>query len=504
MKLVDSGMQWWLKLNLPRIMQFMKHPVRTQERWLQQLLRKSHNTAWGKQHNYKSISSYDEFRKAVPIQTYDSLKPYIEQMLHGEKHILWPGRAKWFAETSGTSGAKSKFLPVTVANLKTCHNQGTRDSMTLFRYRHPEAKIFKGKALILGGNYKTEEGYPDAVFADISALLIDKMIPVGRLFLTPDFKTALMPDMEAKIEKIAHLASKEPVTSVSGMPTWILMLFRRVLEITGKDHLLDVWPNLTLFQHGGMDFNPYRETFKALLPSDQIHYRNIYNASEGFFAVQDRSQDDDMLLLLDNGVFYEFVPVEEINDPNPDSCGIENVELDKEYAIIISTNSGLWRYVLGDRVKFTSLSPFRIRVTGRIGQFINLFGEIVTSEHTDRALSETCKAFNASIKDYTAAPRYPVGRELNGYQWLVEFEKPPGNLEDFARILDKNLQQFNSDYYSRRKRNMMFEPLQVVELPKGGFERWMHSKGKNGLQYKIPRLSNSREMIEEILMLEFG
>lgn len=485
---------------MKRIEAFMRDPHKTQKRVLTQLLQSSKHTEWGKKYGYQNIQTEKQFSETVPIQDYDSLKPYINRMMHGEKNVLWKGRIKWFSKSSGTTSDKSKFIPVSNQNLKECHIRGTYDTVSFFYKHRPDALQFERKSLLMGGNLSNFPPFPKTIIGDVSAIMIDKMPSIARPFVTPDFETALLENFEEKIEKMAAITSKDKdLVMIGGVPTWTVVLFRRILEITGAKNMLEVWPNLQGYMHGGVSFEPYRKQFQVFLPSDKITYQEIYNASEGFFAVQSDFSSNDMLLLLDNGVYYEFLPMEEWHKENPKAIPLEEVEIGKNYALIISTSSGLWRYKIGDTVTFTSTAPYKIKITGRTKQFINTFGEEVIVENTDKALTLSCLNMNATVSDYTAAPIYFEGDEKGGHEWLIEFEKTPENINDFAKCLDENLQKLNSDYEAKRFKDMALVQLKLNVLPAGTFNNWLKSKGKLGGQHKVPRLANHRKYVDDIL-----
>lgn len=498
---VNSIIRQYLKLRYQRIRKFMEQPEKAQENLWKDLIYSARHTAFGREYGFQAMRSPADFKAQVPVSDYDSLKPYIERMMAGERDILWPGAVRWFSKSSGTTSDKSKFIPVSDANLSACHIKGSWDTMTLFYHERPDARQFECKSLIMGGSLAPFEGNPRVMRGDVSAIMTYNMPWVGRPFFTPDFETALLANFEEKLERTAHIVSKEPnLVSVGGVPTWMVVLFRRVLEITGKKHLLEVWPNLQACIHGGVSFEPYREQFQQFFPSEQVSYQEIYNASEGYFAVQDRLSEQGMLLLLQNGVYYEFVPMSDWNDPNPRTLSLEEVELDQDYALIISTNSGLWRYKIGDTVRFTSLRPYRIKVTGRTQAFINAFGEELMVDNADKALARTCKEFNTEVVDYTVAPVFFQGAEKGCHQWLVEFTLPPADVEAFAMRLDQNLQDINSDYEAKRFKDLALTRLQLRSLPEHAFLKWLKSKGKLGGQNKVPRLANNRKHVDELLL----
>jgi hypothetical protein len=468
---------------------------------MNKLIQTAQSTEFGKKHSFRIIRSYEQFKKQIPISDYEGLKPYIQRMMHGEKDILWTGRVKWFSKSSGTTSDKSKFIPVSKENLFGNHIKGSWDTLANMYHHTPDLPLFKCKSLVMGGSLEKFEPYPNTRIGDISAIMIHHMPGIGRPFYLPSFEVALMSDWEKKIELTAREVLEEKnLVMFGGVPTWNLVLFRKILEYTGASNLLEVWPNLKAYIHGGVGFEPYRQQFKQLIPSDDFIYMEVYNASEGYFAVSHHPGDSDLLLLIDNGIFYEFIPMSDYTMGNMDSAvPLTGVKKDINYAMVISSNSGLWRYVPGDTVRFTSLDPYKIKIVGRTQQFINAFGEEVVVANTDQALAMTCKDHQVVVKDYTVAPIYIGIMGQGGHQWLIEFEKSPKNPEAFAVDLDTNLQKLNSDYEAKRSNNLALYPLQVQSVPSGTFFNWMKSKGKLGGQNKVPRLSNHRKVVEDIL-----
>ena len=480
---------------------FIKYPYDVQDEWFQNLISTAQHTEWGKTHGYASIYTQDQFKERVPIQTYDTLKPYIERMLAGEQNILWPSEIKWFAKSSGTTNDRSKFIPVSEESLEECHFKGGKDLLTMYCDNRPDTKIFTGKCLVLGGSHQINQLNADSCYGDLSAVLIKNLPFWAEFYRTPDISIALMDNFEEKVEKMAQATIGVNVTNISGVPTWNLVLAKKVLEITGKDNLLEVWPNLEFYFHGAVSFNPYREQFKKLIPSDDMYYMETYNASEGFFGIQDQPNSEEMLLMLDYGIFYEFLPMENINSENPKTLSLTEVELNKNYALIISTNAGLWRYMIGDTIKFTSLSPHRIQITGRTKHFINAFGEEVIIDNAEKALSKACRETNAIIQDYTACPIYFQGNDAGGHEWIIEFEQKPDNIENFTNILDNTLREINSDYDAKRYKDMALRRPLIHVAKAGLFYEWMKNRGKLGGQHKVPRLANDRTYVDEILKM---
>lgn len=471
-----------------------------QESLLKQLLQFTKHTEWGRRYGYRDIQDAEQFARRVPVNDYDGLKPYITRMMHGEKDVLWSGQVRWYSKSSGTTSDRSKYLPVTSQNLKKCHIRGTWDTMSLFYHNRPDARQFECKSMIMGGSLYPFEPYPKTTYGDVSAIMIQNMPAVGRPFFTPDFKTALLHDWEEKLEKLARIGAQERnMVMIGGVPTWTVVLFRRILELTGKSNMLEVWPEFQGYIHGGVSFTPYRKQFEAFFPSDQISYQEIYNASEGYFAVQDDFSRDDMLLLLNNGVYFEFLPMPEWDKPNPHAIPLSEVKPGENYALVISTNAGLWRYTPGDTVTFTSTAPYRIKITGRTKQFVNAFGEEVMVENTDKALAVACQQTGAIVSEYTVAPVYFEEGQKGGHEWLVEFEREPSDEERFTALLDQALQANNSDYEAKRSKSLALKRLRLHALPSGTFHNWMRSRGKFGGQHKVPRLANHRQYVDEIL-----
>jgi len=432
MAFVNSFLKWIMKKRMHQIELFMKYPNEVQEEWLFDLLETAQATEWGKNYDYESISSVATFKERVPIQTYDTLKPYIERMLQGESNILWPSPIKWFAKSSGTTADRSKFIPVSQEALDDCHYAGGKDLISIYCHNRPDNNVFEGKGLVLGGSHqinalgKTSSG-------DLSAIIVQNLPFWAEYHRFPDIALTLNPNFEEKIEKIAQQAIHENITSLSGVPTWNVVLAKRILEITGKSNLLEIWPNLEFYFHGGVSFKPYREQFKQLIPSDKMYYMENYNASEGYFAIQDLPDSDEMLLMLDYGIYFEFLPIENLFDEQPKTLDLSEVELGKNYAIIISTNAGLWRYMIGDTVRFTSLHPFRIQVSGRTKQYINTFGEELIVDNAEDAINAACKETGAIVKDYTAGPVYFLDKEAGAHEWIIEFDKQPNDMQLFLR-----------------------------------------------------------------------
>lgn len=467
---------------------------------LRRLTHKAEATEWGREHGFASVRTYEDFASSGAINTYEDLKHAIDRMRQGETNVLWPGLVRWYAKSSGTTNDKSKFIPVSRDGLKDTHYAGGRDAVVWYLRNNPQSRIFDGKALILGGSHAPNYNRKNSLVGDLSAILIENINPLVNLVRVPGKEIALLSDFEVKRDKIAREAIGQNVTNLSGVPSWMLSVMNCVLEITGKDHLTEVWPNLEVFFHGGVAFTPYREQYRQLIPSDKMHYMETYNASEGFFGLQDDPTDPAMSLMLDYGVFYEFIPMDEIESPAPKVVPLWGVETGKNYAMVISTSSGLWRYMIGDTVRFTSRDPYKFVITGRTKFFINAFGEELIVDNAEVGLAEACRRTGAQVLEYTAAPVFMDGAGKCRHQWLVEFAKAPADTAEFARILDETLQQVNSDYEAKRYKDITLQPLELLVARKGLFHDWLASKGKLGGQHKIPRLSNNRVHIEEMLV----
>ena len=499
MPFFNTVISWYLKKRIPQIEYFMDHPFDVQEDQLRKLITFSEDTEWGRKYDYASIRNYQDFKSRVPIQDYEGVKPYIERLRMGENNLIWPTEIRWFAKSSGTTSDKSKFIPVSDESLEDTHMKGGKDVMALYCQNRPQNQVFNGKGLVLGGSHKVSEFNNRAYFGDLSAILLQNFPFWGEFFRTPDLSLALLDDWEVKLEKISRATIKENVTSISGVPSWNLVLLKKILEITGRDNILEVWPNLELFNHGGVSFIPYREQFEKLIPSKRMYYLETYNASEGFFGIQDRACSNEMLLMLDYGIFYEFIPMDEFGKSDPRVLTLEQVDTHTNYALVITTNGGLWRYLIGDTVRFTSLSPHRMHISGRTRNFINAFGEEVIVDNTDNALGTACKATGAIIHEYTAAPIYLDDEGSAAHEYLIEFEMEPDDLEKFTRVLDQTLQALNSDYEAKRSSDLMLKLPLIHPVPRETFFRWLKSKGKMGGQNKVPRLYNERKYVDEIL-----
>ena len=497
--IISPAFRGFIKLRQSAIDNFMHNPIDTQQQVFNHLIGSAQFTEYGKKHNFERIDSIAEFQKNVPINDYESLKPYIQRIFEGTQNILWPSPITWFAKSSGTTSDKSKFIPVSKESLDDTHFRGGKDVLALYLKDNPQSNLTSGKCLILGGSHQINQLNAASFFGDLSAVMLQNMPFAVKMFRLPEMSIALMNEWEEKIERMAHSTIHENVTYIAGVPNWTTVLIKRIFEITGTNNLLDIWPNLELYIHGGVNFTPYRRQFEQFIPSPNMHYRETYNASEGFFAAQDKEDEDGMLLFLNHGIFYEFMPMSEYGKDDPKTLTLKEVETYKNYAIIISTNGGLWRYMVGDTVQFTSLSPFRIKVSGRLKHFINAFGEEVIVDNSDNAIAIACAETGAVVVDYSAAPSYMTGESNGTHEWIIEFEHLPVPLERFVFLLDKSLQAINSDYEAKRHKDIALRMPIVHQMPIGGFKQWLKDKGKLGGQNKVPRLSNDRTNLEQML-----
>jgi len=495
--IINSIASWILKKRIHQIELFMKYPMEVQEEILFGLLKSAENTVLGKKYDYSSIKNYQTFNERIPVSKYEELEPFIEQTRQGAQNIFWNSTIKYFAKSSGTTNAKSKFIPVSSEALEHNHYKASKDLLCMYLNNNENSQLFTGKSLRLGGSKELYENN-NTFFGDLSAILIDNMPMWAEFSSTPSNKTSLMSNWETKLPAIIKESSLENVTSLAGVPSWMMVLLNKTLEENKKTNILEIWPHLEVYFHGGVSFEPYKEQYKNLFPKDNFKYYEIYNASEGFFALQDRNDSNELLLMLDYGIFYEFIPMDTFGKDNQKVIPLRDVEVNKNYALVITTNSGLWRYLIGDTIRFTSIHPFRIKVTGRTKHHINVFGEEVMVENTDTALAKTCKTLQCEIVDYTVAPIFMKGKEKGGHEWLIEFKKHPASSAEFSELLDKNLQQVNSDYEAKRFNNMTLNPLVLTVARAHLFYDWLKKKDKLGGQHKIPRLSNSRDYLEEL------
>lgn len=497
MKLLSPAISRLARIRHWRIEQWASDPIAAQREVLQDLITHGQYTEFGRKYGFNQLFNIRKFKETVPIHEYEDLKPYIDRIMQGEENVLWNTPVNWFAKSSGTTSEKSKFIPITKESLEDCHFQSAKDVLTMYYNNRSESDLLTGKGLVIGGSHQISPINDDMQYGDLSAVLLQNTPIWANWIRTPELSIALMDEWEAKIEKMARHTIQEDVTSISGVPTWTLILIKRILEITGKQTLKEVWPNLELYIHGGVSFTPYRSQFQKLI-GEGCNYLEMYNASEGFFAAQVSPEEDGMLLFTENGIFYEFMPVAEYGKPNPKTIGLKDVEIGQHYAIIISTNGGLWRYLVGDTVQFISKFPFKLKVTGRLKQYINAFGEELIADNADRAIAIASEKTGSVVKDYTAAPIYFGENSPGAHEWLIEFEQAPASIEAFKAMLDAALKELNSDYEAKRHRDMALTMPVVHALPEGVFNKWLKQKGKLGGQHKVPRLSNERIFVEEI------
>ncbi len=498
--IINSFASWVLKQRIHQMELFLKYPNEVQEELLMNLIRSAEGTFIGSKYDFSSIKSYHTFTERVPISTYEELEPLIEQTRRGEQNIIWNTPIKWFAKSSGTTNAKSKFIPVSNEALEDCHYKGTKDLLCLYLNNNENSELFLGKSLRLGGSSQIYEDN-NTCFGDLSAILIENMPIWAEFSSTPSNRVSLMSEWESKIAAIINETKNENVTSFAGVPSWMLVLLNKILEESGKTNLLDIWPNLEVYFHGGVSFDPYREQYKKILPKSDFKYYEIYNASEGFFAIQDLNDSSELLLMLDYGIFYEFIPMDVFGTSEQLAVRLADVELMKNYAVVITTNSGLWRYLLGDTVRFTSLNPYRIRVTGRTKHHINVFGEELMVENTDMAIAKACAITHSEVVDYTVAPIFMQDKEKGAHEWIIEFKENPKDHAAFQKILDETLQSLNSDYEAKRYNNMTLNPLVMHVARPNLFYDWLKDQNKLGGQHKIPRLSNQRDYLEQLINL---
>jgi len=499
--LFNLAVKQYLSRRMKRIERYMMHPEEAQERWLRRLLDRARETEQGRRWNFAEIRNPEQFARAVPAQDYDAVKNDIARMMRGERNVLWPNEVNWYSKSSGTTSDKSKFIPVPYGNIFKCHVAGAWDSVALLYANKPDMQGFRYKHLIVPGSFQQLPEYPKTRFGDVSAVLVEHMPTIARILYTPDIETSLQSNFEEKLRRIADITSKQhDICLFGGVPTWLIVLFRMVLEKTGKHNMLEVWPKLQAYMHGGVGFEPYRDTFRELIPSNDFAYQEIYNASEGYFGAQCDLKQNDLLLLVDNGVFFEFVPSNEWNKEHPKTVLLPDVQVGENYALMITSNNGLFRYLMGDTITFTRRYPFCFQITGRTKQFINAFGEEVMVGDADKALAETCRQMNAAVTEYTAGPVYFSGEKgRGGHEWVIEFEKPPADLERFNQVLDESLQRINSDYEAKRYNGIALQRLRLNPVPKGTFVGWMRARGKFGNQNKVPRLANHRQFVDDLI-----
>lgn len=502
MKIFSPALSRLARLRYWRIEHWVNSPVEAQREVLQDLITHGQYTQFGRKFQFTEIFNIRKFKETVPIHEYEDLKPYIDQIMEGEESVLWNTPVEWFAKSSGTTNDKSKFIPLTKESIEDNHFQASKDVLTIYYHDLPNSDLLTGKGLVIGGSHQVHPIKDNIQYGDLSGVLLQNSPFWSSLIRTPELSIALMDEWEEKIESLAQSTINEDVSSIAGVPTWTLVLLKRILAISGKKNIKEVWPNLELYIHGGVSFTPYKAQFEKIIGPD-CNYVEIYNASEGFFAAQDRINEEGMLLFLQHGIFYEFMPTEEYGKTNATTIGLDKVELGKNYAIIISTNGGLWRYLVGDTIQFTTLAPHRIKVSGRLKQYINAFGEEVISDNTDKAISKSCIEFGVNMKEYTAAPIYMSDKNSGAHEWLIEFDENPIDMMAFTISLDKNLQSLNSDYEAKRHKNIALGLPQITAVKKACFHEWLKRKGKLGGQHKVPRLSNERKLVEELKNIHF-
>lgn len=500
MKIFSPAISRLARLRLWQIEEWVNDPIAAQREVLQELVTSAQYTAFGRQYGFNHLFNIRTFKQTVPVHEYEDLKPYIDRMMGGEDHVLWNTPIRWFAKSSGTTSDKSKFIPVSEESLEENHFQGAKDVLTMYYGYNPDSDLLSGKGLVIGGSHQVSQVSEEINYGDLSAVLLQNSPFWGSWIRTPELSIALMDEWESKIEQLALATIPENVTSISGVPTWTLVLMKRILEMTGKSHISEIWPNLELYMHGGVSFVPYREQFRKIIGKD-IHFLEMYNASEGFFAAQDSPDSDGMLLFTRHGIFYEFMPIEEYGKKFPHTVGLGKVETGKNYAVIISTSGGLWRYIIGDTIQFTTIAPYRVKVSGRLKHYINAFGEEVIVDNSDKAVAAAAEKTGAAVIDYTAAPVYFSDEGNGAHEWLIEFEKEPADLSLFAYELDSALKNLNSDYEAKRHKDIALRMPVIHAVRKGLFNEWLRFKGKLGGQHKVPRLSNDRSIIENILSM---
>ena len=501
MEIFNSILSWVMKKRIHQIELFMKYPNEVQNELLEDLLKRAKKTEYGKKHGFESIENYEHYKAKVPVVSYEDLFPYIERLMKGDQNLLWPSEIRWFAKSSGTTNARSKFIPVSNDALEDCHYKGGKDLLSIYFNNYPDARMFSGKGLVIGGSHQLNQFDENSksYYGDVSAVLLKNLPWWAQMVRTPSLDIALMDEWEEKIDKMVEITSDENVTNISGVPTWMIVLLEKILQYKGASDILEVWPNLEVFFHGAVSFTPYRELFKKLIPSSKMRYMETYNASEGFFGIQDLTDRNEILLMLDYGIFYEFIPFDELEKSHPKTLSLDEVEVGKNYAVVISTNAGLWRYKIGDTVTFTSVNPYRIKISGRTKHFINAFGEELIIENAEMAIAEACKKTEAIIDNFTAGPKYLGDGDKGGHEWIIEFNSEPNDMARFTKLLDEKLREINSDYDAKRYKDIALQEPIIHSVPPGTFYHWMKSKGKLGGQHKVPRLSNDRSYLDEIL-----
>lgn len=498
MDIINSIATWFFKKRMHQIDLFLKYPHDVQQETFKKLIYSAKNTQWGEKFGYSEITNYHQFKERVPLNDYNDLKPYIQKMRNGQSNVLWPGEIKWYAKSSGTTSDKSKFIPVSIESLDDCHFRGGKDMLTVYCENYENTQIFSGKSLTLSGSWKIDYPNNDTYFGDLSAIILQNLPMLAEWARTPSLDIALMDNWEEKIEKICEETIPENVTSLAGVPSWILLILKKILEKTKRTSISEVWPNIEVFFHGGVNFFPYKLQYKEIIKKTDFRFWEIYNASEGFFGLQMNKDSEDLLLMLDYGVFYEFIAVE---DPSLTTITLDEIIIGKNYELIINTNSGLWRYKIGDTIKFTATNPYLFRITGRTKNFINAFGEELMIDNAEKAIDIACKKCDCSVKEFTAAPVFFSENNSGAHQWLIEFEKEPENIIFFSEVLDNSLKALNSDYEAKRFGNMILGFPQITALENGTFYTWLKNNNRLGGQYKVPRLMNDRKIIDDIIAL---
>lgn len=504
MPIINSVVNWVMKKRIHQIDLFMKYPAEVQAEWLKKLLDTAKQTSFGSAHDFASIDNYDTFRERVQIHTYDDVQPYVDRLRQGEQNLLWPTPIRWFAKSSGTTAGKSKFIPVSKQALEECHYKGGKDMLSIYINNYPDSMVFDGKSIAMGGSHQVSDVRNEKYYdGDLSAIIIENLPFWAQLFNTPDRSVALMDEWETKIDKMAHITMNENVTSILGVPSWSLLLLQRVLQFSGKQHIKEVWPNMEAYIHGGVKFSPYRRQFEDIIGGEGIRYQETYNASEGFFGIQDRTDSAALLLMLDYGIFYEFVPINEMGDVQAaKAVPLWEVEKEVNYAMLITTNAGLWRYDIGDTVRFVDTNPYRIIITGRSKYFINLVGEELILEDAEYAIEQACAKSGAIVNEYMAGPSDIDKGAPMRHEWFFEFVKPPDDMAHFVEHLDRALKMQNSDYEAKRYKNMLLQPPVVKALSQGVFYAWLKKNNKLGGQHKVPRLVNKRSLIDELIAID--
>lgn len=498
----NSIFSWIIKKRIHQIDLFKKYPFEVQQEIFEKLIASGEFTEWGIKNKYSLIKSYTDYKESVPLQEYNDIKSTVDRLMNGEQNLLWPTETKWFAKSSGTTSSRSKLIPVTKESLEDCHYKGGKDLLAIYYSNHPNGKLYNGKYLVVGGTTQENPNSADSYSGDISAIIVKNLPWWAGIRRTPSKEIILMNEWESKIEKMAISTIQEDVHIIVGVPSWTMVLANKILEITGKNNLKEVWPNLELFMHGGVNFEPYRELFKQLIPDPEMNYVETYNASEGFFGIQDQLNSNELLLMLDYGIYYEFIPMLTYDGVNSkEVLNLEQVIPNVNYALVISSNGGLWRYIIGDTIRFSSIEPFRFRITGRTKSYINTFGEELIVENVERAISFACNKTGSQIRDFTACPVYMTSIDHGAHEWLIEFTKEPEDLNRFVSLLDENLRELNSDYDAKRYKNMVLDPPIIRIVPNGTFDEWLKSVGKLGGQNKVPRLLNNRTILEQVLQI---